>query len=330
MQPVRQALQQAWLHRGLLVWLLWPASLLFGLLTAARMLAYRAGLLRIHKLPLPVIVVGNVLAGGAGKTPVTISLVRHLQQRGWTVGVVSRGYGREARGAGCVEVTSSSRATEVGDEPLLIARTTGAAVMVGARRAEAARQLLAAHPSIDVLLSDDGLQHLPLARDLEICVFDARGTGNGFLLPAGPLRERWPRPVDFVLHTGKIKAPHAFTLQRRLADHAVDAQGHRTPLSGLAGVRITAVAGIAQPQAFFDMLSSRGVTPAQTIALDDHFDFAGWQAPDGLVICTEKDAVKLWPRYPQALAVPLEVDIDDGFWRALDARLSSLHGHQTA
>ncbi len=327
---MRQALQQAWLQRGLLAWLLWPLSLLFGLIAATRRLAYRTGILHAHKLPVPVIVVGNVVAGGAGKTPVTIALVRHLQERGLSVGVVSRGYGRQDQSPEFAEVRADSSSSGVGDEPLLISRATGAPLMVGAHRAEAAHRLLAAHPELNVIVSDDGLQHLALARDIEICVFDARGAGNGFLLPAGPLREPWPKPVDFVLHTGTASGQNAFVLQRQLADHALDAQGNRTDLSTLANQPVTAVAGIAQPHAFFDMLAARGIQPVQTLAFDDHFNFSGWQPPEGIVVCTEKDAVKLWPRHPGVLAIPLQLAVDDSFWRALDARLSSLHGHQTA
>jgi tetraacyldisaccharide 4'-kinase len=327
---MRQALQRAWLHRGLLAWLLWPLSLIFGLLAATRRAAYRTGILRATTLPVPVIVVGNVVAGGAGKTPVTIALVRHLQARGIPVGIVSRGYGRRDTRQDLIEVHADSLASEVGDEPLLVHRATGAPLVVGRRRAEAAQHLLARHPAVAVIVSDDGLQHLALSRDIEICVFDARGVGNRFLLPAGLLREPWPRPVDFILHTGTVDAPNAFILQRQLAGHAADADGNTTDLSAFAGQPVTAVAGIAQPQAFFDMLAARGIHASHTVALDDHHDFSGWQPPEGTVICTEKDAVKIWPAHPRVLAVVLEVTVDEAFWHALDARLSSLHGHQTA
>src|SRR5690606_24360938 len=133
-------------------------------------------------------------------TPVTLALVRHLRDRGWHPGVVSRGYGRRTRDVR--EVLPASSPAEVGDEPLLIARAAGVPVFVGRQRAQAGRALLAAHPRTDILVCDDGLQHLALARDLEVCVFNDEGAGNGWLLPAGPLREPWPRRVDWVLHAG--------------------------------------------------------------------------------------------------------------------------------
>jgi tetraacyldisaccharide 4'-kinase len=203
-------------------------------------------------------------------------------------------------------------------------------VFVAARRADAARALLAAHPAVDVLVCDDGLQHLALRRDIEICVFDRRGTGNGFLLPAGPLREPWNASADLVLHDAQTAMP-GFAMHRQLADHGVDAKGRRVPLQDLIGSRITAVAGIANPEGFFGMLRALGLVLEHTAALPDHFDYEHWQAPGaGVLLCTEKDAAKLWPRYPAALAVPLVLSLDAAFWPAFDARLSSVHGHQTA
>ena len=161
--PLAERLRGAWQHRGALALALWPMSLLYGMLTALRRALYRTGLLRSERLPVPVIVVGNVIAGGAGKTPVTLAVVRHLQARGWRPGVIARGYGRAT--ADCREVLPASSAAEVGDEPLLIARASGAPVFVARRRAQAGRALLAAHPATNILVCDDGLQHLALARD---------------------------------------------------------------------------------------------------------------------------------------------------------------------
>lgn len=174
---MNEHLRRAWTHRGALARLLWPLSRLYGAALTLRGWAYRRGWMRPARLPVPVLVVGNVVAGGAGKTPVTMAVVRHLQGAGWRPGVVSRGYGRVSRG--CRAVTASSSASEVGDEPLLIARRTGAPVFVAEARSEAGRALLAAHPGCDILVCDDGLQHLRLARDLEICVFSELGVGNG-------------------------------------------------------------------------------------------------------------------------------------------------------
>ncbi|MDM0013182.1 tetraacyldisaccharide 4'-kinase [Variovorax sp. J22P168] len=324
-------LAQAWLRRGALACLLWPVSRLFGALAALRRALYRYGLLRTERVAALVVVVGNVIAGGAGKTPVVIAIVRHLQSRGLRVGVVSRGYGRST--TDCREVGARSDPAEVGDEPALIHHATGAPVFVARRRVEAARALLARHPETGVIVGDDGLQHLALGRDVEICVFDDRGAGNGWLLPAGPLREAWPRPCDLVLHTGAHPAFAGFGARRELADHALRADGSSVTLASLAGRDIVAVAAIARPEAFFEMLRARGISPRECIALPDHDDFARWQspaAPDTVVLCTEKDAVKLWRKAPEALAVPLHFEPEPAFLAALDAKLSSLDGHQAS
>jgi tetraacyldisaccharide 4'-kinase len=324
-------LQRAWLQRGTLARLLWPLSLLYGALAAIRRALYRLGILRTERVGVPVIVVGNVIAGGSGKTPVVMAIVRYLQVRGWKVGVVSRGYGRATDDCRAVQDDSDPR--EVGDEPALIRRSTAVPVFVARRRAEAARALLALHPDTQLIVSDDGLQHLALARDIEICVFDDRGTGNGWLLPAGPLREHWPRRCDLVIHTGTRPAFAGFTARRALADHALRLDGTPVPLASLAGRALVAVAAIAKPEAFFQMLRERALIPQQCIALPDHHDFSDWTPPPGsgyTLICTEKDAVKLWRRAPDALALPLVFEPEPAFFSALDAKLSSLNGHQAA
>lgn len=344
------ALQQAWLTRGPLAAALWPLAQAYAALTGVRRGMYAAGVLRPASAGLPVLVVGNVVAGGAGKTPVVMALVRHLQARGWRPGVISRGYGRQSEG--CMEVLPQLSAAACGDEPLLIRQRCGVPVFVAARRIDAARALRAAHPGTDVLVSDDGLQHLALARTLNIVVFDDRGTGNGWLLPAGPLREPWPlRPpgrADLVLHSGQAPAFEGFRATRRLAELAVGAQGQSVPLSALQGRRIVALAAIARPEAFFDMLRRQGLSPSQTLALPDHHDLAelpALQDAQTTVLCTEKDAVKLFPRHRHAgdrlLAVPLEFTPEPAFFEALDQRLAGLraptahplpstHGHSTS
>lgn len=311
---------------------------LYGALGALRRGFYRLGMLRSALMPVPVVVVGNVVAGGAGKTPVVIAVVKHLQSLGLQPGVISRGYGRT--GTECLEVTHASDPRQVGDEPLLIARHCRVPVVVAPRRAQAARHLLATHPTTQVLVCDDGLQHLALARDVEICVFDERGTGNGWLLPAGPLREAWPRPADLVLrparHAGHSRID-GHDIGRQLADHAVRADGTRRALADLAGERVVAVAGIARPEAFFAMLHRAGLVPAATRALPDHHDFDAHPVhlPEATtLVCTEKDAVKLWRHRPDAWAVPLQVEIAPAFWtdfdRLLAAKLSSADGSETA
>jgi len=349
----QRTLVSAWTHRGWLAWLLWPLSLIYHLLWTLKRLAYSRQGLQPIRLTSPVVVVGNFLAGGAGKTPVVMALTEHLLQRGILVGVISRGHGRSTRG--CQQVTLARSAQQVGDEPMLIHRRTGVPVFVAEQRVAAAQALLAHYPQTQILISDDGLQHLQLARDLEIGVFDDRGVGNGFLLPAGPLREPWPRALDLLLHTGERPAFDGFQAQRRLADYAVRADGTRVALADLAGSStatglsdpttkpLLALAGIAQPERFFAMLRAQGVPLADTLALPDHYDFdsdtplinKGYR-----LICTEKDAVKLWPSRPDALAVPLLCELPDAFWRVFDAQLdrllicptdplSSRHGHTT-
>lgn len=335
--------QGIWSRRGLSACLLRPMAWVYGSLAGLRRWLYATGWFQIHRLPVPVIVIGNVVVGGAGKTPTVIALVKHLQSQGWQPGVVSRGYGR--RGDAVLDVRADTPATDSGDEPALIQRTTGVPVFVAPRRADAAHALLAAQPGVNLLLCDDGLQHLALGRDLAIAVFDDRGTGNGWLLPAGLLREPWPpRPgnrfrPDLVLHQRRDDAPlgqapdanglPAFSAVRRLADHAVGPHGQRIPLAALQGRPLTAVAGIARPEVFFDMLRARGLKLAHTMALPDHADQAAYAAALGAsnqtLVCTEKDAVKLFAALPDeetdVWAVPLELSPEPAFWAAFDRLL---------
>lgn len=336
-------LPKIWLARGWLARMLWPVSLLYGVAISVRTLMYRTGILKTRRMCVPVVVVGNVLAGGAGKTPLVISLVQHLMRQGIRVGVVSRGYGRAAED--CMEVLADTDASSAGDEPLLIQRKTGAPVFVAPKRADAANALLKAHPQTQLLICDDGLQHQALERDLEIVVFDDRGTGNGWLLPAGPLREPWPQRArtgaHLVLHTGKVPAFAGFKSSRKLAAHAVDVNGASVPLNSLHGKKVAALAGIASPQAFFDMLGAEGLNAEPQIALPDHHDFSGYVIPvaeGSIVLCTEKDAVKL-AGAPAVdgltlLAVPLAFSPEPAFMTAFDALLAPLlsplpssHGH---
>ena len=328
--PLQRALLHAWTWRGPLATLLLPLAGIYGLLAGLRRLLYRLAILPTRRVPVPLVVVGNLVAGGAGKTPVVIELVMHLTAQGWTPGVVSRGYAR--KDTACREVHTDSPVAEVGDEPLLIRRKTGVPVFVAARRHAAALQLLARHPAVDILVSDDGLQHLALHRDVEICVFDERGVGNGWLLPAGPLRESLARHCDFILDAGTLPATQRFTVRRKLADHARKSNGQRVPLDALARradgspATLWALAGIARPESFFAMLRARGLVLAGTTALSDHRDIHARDlaaAAGHLMLCTEKDAAKVWPLQPEALAVLLELDIEVAFWSAFDQRLAA-------
>ena len=345
MPSLHQLLPRIWQRRGVWAWLLWPLSWMYGALWAWRQLAYRQGWLASGHPGAFVIVVGNVVAGGAGKTPTTVALVQHLQSMGLRVGVVSRGHGRSAKDIRAVHADSSP--AQVGDEPLLIHRHTQAPVWVGAARLQTARQLLQTHPDTQVIVCDDGLQHLALQRDLEICLMDDRGTGNGWMLPAGPLREPWPRLVDLLLYThGQKTTADGFVARRQLADHAVNGLDHRCTLASLLGQPVDAVAGLARPQVFFDMLQAHQLQLADTYALPDHDSFDQWHVTTSgrPLLCTEKDAVKLWAHQPEAWAVPLQMVPEPAFWQTLDARLrerglplpeadaplSSAHGQQTA
>lgn len=289
--------------------------------------------------------VGNVIVGGAGKTPLVIELVDHLQKQGLKVGVVSRGAGRKI--ASCIEVGPATPVFESGDEPALIKQATGAPFFVAKKRAQAALALVQKYPETQILICDDGLQHYALGRDLEIVVFDNRGIGNGWLLPAGPLRENWlPRrnhPTDLILHTGSMPAFEGFRSTRRLASHAVAADGTKVDLSSLRGTGLTALAGIAKPESFFDMLKARDLKLNRMIALPDHFDPDDFElgiAAGSTILCTQKDAVKLYGHWTMSsyrvLGVPLIFEPEPAFLDAFDAsvrhmlsELPSHHGHKT-
>lgn len=340
MHSIRAWVQSAWAHRGPVACALWPLSLLYALVWHGRRLLYRQGWLDTWRAPVPVVIVGNVVAGGAGKTPVTLALLEHLRSRGWTPGVVSRGYGRRSTDTRLVAADSPPH--DVGDEPLLIHRRGGVPVCVGRSRVQAVQHLLARHAEIDIVVADDGLQHLALWRDIEILVTDARLAGNGWLQPAGPLREPWPRRCDLWLHNGTDTPTGAWAVTRQLGSTLRRADGTTVSIDSLRGSPVHAVAGIAQPHAFFSALRARGLDLHQTVALPDHAPYADedaaarWGAP---LLCTEKDAVKLWRLRPDAWAAPLEVQLPAGAWAALDAvlkprsgdtPLSSNHGYPTA
>jgi tetraacyldisaccharide 4'-kinase len=352
-QTLTQALTQAWNGQGgwgqALAFVLLPVSCLFTGLVAIRRALYQHGVFKQETLSVPVIVVGNVMVGGVGKTPVTMALVNHFKAKGLRVGVLSRGYGRKT--SSTLAVSPKSQSQKVGDEPLLIARSCQVPVFVGNSRVDAGRALLALHPDVQVLVCDDGLQHWPLARDLELCVFDERGVGNGLMLPAGPLREPWPRKPwthatsgnevpCLVLKTAGVAGPHEFAVQRRLADFAVQADGTPRALSSFGQTPVQALAGIAKPEQFFAMLCEQGLNVCHTQALADHADLAQLtiDAAHGDVLCTEKDAVKLWTHHTNAWAVPLQTTLPTELLAAIDwhlaaaqhAKLSSPHGHQTA
>jgi len=309
---LKNALLRCWYGRGcescpalflpIQILLLIPLSLLFGLLVSLRRACYRLGVFRVERLSVPVIVVGNLNVGGSGKTPLTIALVQWLRQAGYTPGIVSRGYGGSARAV--MPVGPDSDPAVVGDEPVLLARRAACPVWVGRKRAEAGRQLLAFHPEVDVLIADDGLQHIALARDVELVVVDAvRGFGNGWLLPAGPLREPLSRlkSVDAVVINGAQALPlpascPRFTMQVSGArfvnlvepDWCVTAAHFAGEVDANAP---HAIAGIGHPERFFTQLARLGIN-AIPHAFADHHAYVESDLPAGNVLMTEKDAVK--------------------------------------
>lgn len=328
-----ERLQRAWLERGAIARLLWPLAALFGLLVRTRRALYRIGVCVPQCLDIPVVVVGNLVAGGAGKTPTVLAVLALLRRRGYTPGVITRGYGRKTNTL--VEVLPDTPAAACGDEPLLLRLRGAVPVLVGRDRVQAARDLCRRHPQVDVLVSDDGRQHLRLARDAEVLVFDERGAGNGWLLPAGPLREPLParRPDRCVLlyNAPAPSTPLPGHLVRRQLAGAVDlaawwrgAPADPAALEALRGRCLLAVAGLARPQRFFAMLRERGLDIVEH-ALPDHHDYAevSWPAGTAELVVTEKDAVKLDPARFAAQHIWV-VALDFATDAAFDAELLAL------
>ncbi|MEF3101404.1 tetraacyldisaccharide 4'-kinase [Raoultella terrigena] len=276
--------------------LLLPLSWLYGLVSGLIRLSYRLGLKKAWRAPVPVVVVGNLTAGGNGKTPVVIWLVEQLQQRGIRVGVVSRGYGGKAASYPLV-LNSATGTSEAGDEPVLIYQRTGAPVAVSPRRSDAVRALLAVH-DLQLIVTDDGLQHYGLARDKEIVVIDGvRRFGNGWWLPAGPMRERASRlrSVDAIIANGGVAQPGEIAMQLRPGQAVNVLNGERRDVASFDNV--VAMAGIGHPPRFFATLESCGVRPIKTVALADHqaltrADVAALVNERQTLLMTEKDAVK--------------------------------------
>ncbi len=316
-----------------------PLSLLFLLISAFRRGLYRAGLLRSVRLPVPVIVVGNLAAGGSGKTPVVIWLSQALQTRGFRPGIVSRGYGGSASLP--MSVSSGSDPTLTGDEPVLLARRTGFPLWVGRDRVAAAQALLGASPEVNVIVTDDGLQHYRLARQAEVIVLNERVLGNLWPMPSGPLREPLGRlaGASLIVANGMLSP----ALQARLPQAAVsmtlvsrgfyrlDDPQQRCEASDLPAGRIHALAGIADPERFFESLRAMGLTLSSCRAFGDHESFRreDLSVPEGdVLLITEKDAVKCAALAPaDCWVLPVDAQIDDA---ALAPILERLHGSEAA
>jgi tetraacyldisaccharide 4'-kinase len=359
-----------WPRRGLGARLMWPLHLLMLSLVTLRRQLYAWGWMRSVRLNVPVLVVGNRVAGGAGKTPTTLAVLEHLQRLGYRPGLLSRGHGRvvpegpAARAPVVLDALSAPQlsAHHVGDEPWLIWRRTQVPMAIHVKRALAGQTLLHAHPEVDLLVCDDGLQHLALARDIEIVVFDERGAGNGWLLPAGPLREPVGAPTypgmnvtPLVLYNAsapstplpghlvgkRLAAPQLWSdwLIQCSAMKAVPMASPDTP-ERLTALRhspaneVWAISGIAQPERFFEGLRTQGqhFTPCP---LADHADLntLPWPTTARHVLMTEKDAVKIQLERVQTHSpdatlwvVALDFHPEHSFWQALDLRLPPRSG----
>lgn len=330
-------MMRVWRRRGLLAWSLLPIGLLFFALAGLRRQAYRRGWLKSARLPVPVVVVGNIVAGGAGKTPLTLWLAERLRTAGHHPGIVSRGYRRVTDDIR--QVGAGDTAQEVGDEPLLLARRSGCPVVVGADRLAAGRALLAAHPECDLLLCDDGLQHYRLQRDVEIAVIDRRGLMNGWPLPAGPLREppaRLREVAALVLHDAimpPVPGVPSFTMRLigerfyRLDDPKIHCTAH-----DLAGLKLHAVAGIGEPQRFFDHLTRLGLV-FEAHPFPDHHRYraADLTFVGDAILMTEKDALKCagLARLP-VWVLPVEAHVEPDLARHVLAILEKTDGPASA
>jgi tetraacyldisaccharide 4'-kinase len=323
-----------WRSRGAIAWLLWPVSLAFGVSVAVRRFLYKIRIFSSTHPGIPVIVVGNLTAGGSGKTPLVLRIAEILQERGWKPGIVSRGYPGSARQPRAATIAADP--AEVGDEPILLARRSGCPVWVAPDRVVACRALREQNPECDVILADDGLQHYALRRDVEICVVDGRGFGNGFLQPAGPLREPRSRlrSVDAVVIQGAPDVQgYKMALEGDKLVRFTDARDVR-PAKSFAGQRVHAVAGIGDPKRFFLQLARFGIKVVPHPFPDHHplraEDFAFGDSDP--VVMTEKDAVKckrIVAGNPQAQfwVFPVAASLDPAFERWL---LEKLGGSKAA
>ena len=327
-----KSLDQYWYESSFIPWLLLPLSWLYCLIAIIRRKLYRLNILKSYRSQIPVIVIGNIVAGGSGKTPLLLSLCDYIEQKGFRPGVVSRGYGGSVNGV--KQVQENDLAAEIGDEPLMIFQRTGLPVVVGADRVAAVNYLLE-NNDCDVVLSDDGLQHYRMQRELEIAVVDSeRGFGNGFCLPAGPLRERKSRlqEVDIIVSNGfntRSVDDCSYSLQivslNRLSDD------ESSDLSSFLHKSVHAVAGIGNPDRFFRQLRHNGVELIEHAFADHHSyqqaDFSGWS--EDCIIMTEKDAVKCAKlQLPDAWVVKVVADFSDTLESQLAARLLPLLKHQ--
>ena len=323
-------IQAVWYGRHPLSTLLLPLSWFYRLAVACRKFIYSAGILPVHKVGAPVIVVGNLTAGGTGKTPFIIWLARYLQSRGYKPGIISRGYAG-APGKRVRRVRPDSDPDLVGDEPVLLAQRTGCPVAVSSSRVKAAEEILQ-QTDCDILLCDDGLQHTPLERDIEIVVVDGdRRFGNRLCLPAGPLREPVARlkTVDLVVANAKAAGDEFLMEYASLPARSLDGRQERE-LAGFRGQTVHAVAAIGNPERFFSTLRQNGINIEQH-KFPDHYRFrqSDLDFDDGAaVLMTEKDAIKC-RRYAleNTWYIPIDAELSEIFERRLRLLLEEVrHG----
>jgi len=319
----------AWLwKKGLLAFLLWPLSMLFCALVGLRRWLYRRGILRSEKLPVTTIVVGNISLGGNGKTPFVVSLVQLLKQRGYHPGILTRGYKSDyEHQTTLLDVSETS--DRAGDEANMLSQLCHCPIAVGANRVEGGRTLLQRFPDIDIIVTDDGLQHYALARDIEIIVQRAAANGNGFCLPAGPLREPRSRlkTADLVVNRDGAELSEHFGRCWNL----LDAQ-QRCELSDFRGQKVHALAGIGFPELFFDALAELGLD-IQRHPFADHHPFNANDLHglnDAPLLVTHKDAVKLKAiaedlKRDNIWVVPLELTLSDDLQYRLIQRIEKIH-----
>ena len=319
-----KSIDHYWYSQNPVAWFLLPLSWLFCLLSFIRRYLFRLKLFTSYRAPLPVIIIGNISVGGTGKTPLIIALVKQLQQKGLKPAVISRGYGSQAEQYP-YQVNAHSSAKQAGDEPLLIFKRTQCPLVIGANRRDDIEYLLA-HNDCDIILSDDGLQHYALARNIEIVVIDSeRNLGNGFCLPAGPLRERPSRlkSVDMVIYNGGDRAVNMQIQAGRLQPMFT------TSDDTLAPQKVHAVAGIGHPQRFFNLLNALGFEIIEHV-FSDHY---AYQQNDLLfnddlpVLMTEKDAVKcLEFNLPRHWFLPIEVHLSAEAQQQFEQLLQDCNG----
>lgn len=330
---IAQTLEQSWYSKSGLTVFLRPISWLYISIAVVRRVLYRLSILNATRLPVPVIIVGNITVGGTGKTPLVIWLANYLKQAGFKPGIISRGYGGNAR-RWPQQVRPDADPVMVGDEALVIARRTRCPMAVGPDRVAAAEALLQ-HAAIDVIISDDGLQHYALERTIEIAVVDGvRRLGNGFCLPAGPLRECKGRlhSVDFIVTNGSaVQEEYAM---RYVGDTAVNLCNRtEKPLADFKPAQVTAIAGIGNPDRFFNFLRVHGIRLV-SMAFPDHHYFQHDELgipPSEILMMTEKDAVKC-ERFaqPNWWYVPISVELPSEFGMKVLSLMGSRHGQKDA